>query len=221
MRLRRYHRRDPGWSIDRLVADPVADLIGANRAEILRALALFEPLTIKDAVARTTLRRRPARKTLDDLVAIGLASQDPDGGYRVNDSYVLTGPLLEALDARTSAFTRIRALAAETVGPETTVAVYGSGSEKNLGVLIITHPDEHAAAELAGILERVLPKMLGGNPRIEISDEAELADRIERRDPTTLNHWWRSETVFGPNLADMMMQFERKLGPGAGDRRPN
>ena len=215
IKLRRTRDRSPAWSIDHVIGDPVADLIGANRTLILRVLAAHEPLTANDAAARTTLSRRRAKKTLLELVALGLATREPDrDAYWVNDGYVLTGPLLEALDARPDAFTRIRALAEETVGPETTVAVYGPDNDASIGVLIVRRSaDRESATELAEILTRVLPRMLGGTPKIEITGRTELAERIERRDPIALNNWWRSETVFGPNLADSMMTTYRRTVP--------
>ncbi|AWB94466.1 hypothetical protein DCE93_01260 [Agromyces badenianii] len=166
---------------------------------------------------RATLSRQRVKKTLDDLVAIGLATRDTDRSvYWLNDSHVLTAPLLEALDARPNAFTRIKALASETVGPYTTVAVYGSGDEEGLGVLIITGAgDEGSSTELAEILARVLPRMLSGTSRVEVIQPTELADRIKQRNPTALNNWWRSVTVFGPNLADTMITIYRSTIPPA------
>lgn len=222
MKLRRLRDRSPGWSIDHVVADPVADLIGADRALILRMLAAREPMTTEEAAARTTLSRRRTKKTLKELEAIGLAVREPGQDvYWVNEGHVLTRPLLEAVDARPDAFTRIRALAEETVTTGTTVAVYSADDEASIGVLIVTGAgDGEGSTELAQILVRVLPRMLGGTPTIEITDPTELAERIKQRDPTALNHWWRSETVFGPNLADAMMTIYRRTIPrthGAAD----
>jgi hypothetical protein len=211
-------RTDPHWSIDTLLWDPAIDVLGHERTAVLRLLISLEPASARVIASHTQATEFVVQSHLDDLARTGVLRRQDSGTFIFNEAHVLTRPLLEVLDARTSALTRIVALAAETVTTATTVALYTPTAPNTAAVVIVHTPNDGAAAnELGQVLRVVLPAIIGHRPTVDIIGHGELRQRIEQRDTRALRHWWRSHTLHGPELSGLMVQVEREFNTNAGE----
>jgi len=196
------------WTLDLILPDPAVELLGSTTAKVLRALRDFEPVNVATAAHHAGVTPRRVRAALNRLAASGIA-QKPAEYYWINRSYMLTEPILQALDARQSVLHRIAALATD-MDALLSVAVYAHTDPETVGILVVHQPaDRHPADNLAQVYRSIVPRMTGRKTHVEVLSAAQLTAPTNDLHDVMVEQWWRSFTVTGPNIAELLLNAER------------
>ena len=194
------------------LSHPAADLLGAGPARILQRLGdVSGGLTGRRIAELAGVPTSTSQRILTELENVGLVEAREAGAarlYTVNRDHVLWDPVQRMFAAPSRIEQIIRESAAEIVGDEASVSLFGSTSRGQAGRtsdvdIVVVWGDEIEQSDretvLASMGERV--SNATGN-RAEIIDltRAQLRDLAEHDDP--LIDSWRTEakTVVGSDL---------------------
>ncbi|WP_166999525.1 nucleotidyltransferase domain-containing protein [Paramicrobacterium fandaimingii] len=193
---------------------PLADILGANGARILRRLGLVgTPLSMRRIAELTSVPIASASRELARFQRIGLVTRNDSGGaslWTLNRDHAFWGPLQDILATPQRIEQAIRSISSEMLTDNTTVALYGSfvrgegTSESDIDVLVIwgTRSAEDEREMILTTIRDRISTLTGNSVDIIAFDPADIHDLVEANDPL-VNSWLAdARTVAGMTVPE-------------------
>lgn len=198
---------------------PGSDLLGPTRARVVLALhRATEPVSGREVARRAgDLPPSSALRELRALVQLGLVQSTQSTHattFVLNRDHVLWAPVFEILASPAKVEERLGNLVSETLGPDTSCAIFGSVArgestvESDIDILIVTDDSlESDAREDA--LDRVrddLATFTGNDPQLIVVTQSQLRDMVQADDPL-VGSWERdARTITGAEVRSLIRE---------------
>ncbi|WP_157497415.1 hypothetical protein [Leifsonia sp. Leaf264] len=207
-----------------LLHDPGADVLGADVTHIIRALRQRSEPTLTAVVATAAGVSAPrTRAALKELVSIGVMTLTKVGranAYTINRTHVAWDGIQLLLDARLLVLRQARRVCEQVAPAGVSIALCApSGAlrgawERSARFIVVVPESTELRADVIEGVTRVLRdtvgSMTGNTVAVTFIAEDDLRERVRNGDKVAKEEWFRSATVHGPDLSQIILEMTRQ-----------